>query len=71
MCECGDEDLVRGMCDTCYRRARRAGLGLILPRVSDDERERIRELLADGHSLHETSRRTGRGVTTVFRCRLA
>lgn len=68
---CGDDwTVARGLCDTCYRRARRKGL--IQPiRVSRPvtvaEVELMRALRAQGLTIAAVAEAVGRGVATVHR----
>lgn len=68
--ECGDVAVARGLCDTCYGRARREGrLEVVRPRrtVPPDERAAMREAHRAGESINGIARRLGRGPATVFR----
>ena len=67
--DCGDEwVVVRGRCDTCYRRARRMGvIDVIIKRITPSEVDEMRRLKTQGLSMDAIGRSVGRSVTSVQR----
>ena len=67
--DCGDDQVVvRGRCDTCYRRARRMGvLDVITKRITQSEVDEMRRLKTQGLSLSAIGRSVGRSVASVHR----
>ena len=67
--DCGDDwVVVRGRCDTCYRRARRLGvINVITERITPSEVDEMRRLKAQGLSLNAIGRSVGRSVASVHR----
>jgi hypothetical protein len=67
--DCGDDwVVVRGRCDTCYRRARRMGvIDVIIKRITPSEVDEMRRLKTQGLSMDAIGRSVGRSVTSVQR----
>jgi len=67
--DCGDDwVVVRGRCDTCYRRARRMGvIHVITKRITPSEVDEMRRLKRQGLSLSAIGRSVRRSVASVHR----